>query len=323
MKILFPVKPKQLEAMPLVAVADKDPAPLSPLIRGDMEIVIDVSWLSYRSAYAYWDLQDKGVHTGHVYGALMTLFTLYKEYSTQYNIQFVFALDGEPVWRKQQHPEYKAGRLKTLGYDPRTDVVTLFSFIPGKFIQNASEEADDLIAAYIKKESPNGKKFVIISADKDLWVLKDRFNVDVLGTKLLKVSSEHVLENFFTTRSVFVSLAKAIIGDDGDNLPKVMRFPRKDLSSIFDSMDYPSVDRMLAVAGILCDDGKITKRAYQLLLDNEAQIRKTYALASLREDTDYETVPSNPDKPELEKILTNINCTTLVPRLDTLFRGSL
>ena len=323
MKILFPVKPKQLDFLPPAPRVEPEPVPLEPIIRVDMEIVIDISWLSYRSAYAYWDLQYGGAHTGHVYGALMTLFTLYKEYGARYNIKFVFALDGEPVWRKQQHPEYKAGRLKTLGYDPREDVVNLFSYLPGKFIQNESEEADDLIAAYIKKEFPNGKKFVIISADKDLWVLKDRFNVDVLGTKLLKLNESHVEDNFFTTKSSFVSLSKAIIGDDGDNLPKVLRFPRKDLATIFSVMESPSVDGMFSVASSLVSEDRISKRAYQLLVDNEPQIRMTYSLASLREDTTYEVVESKPDRLELERLLTEINCTTLVPRLDTLFRGEL
>jgi len=145
----------------------------------------------------------------------------------------------------------------------------------------------------------------------------------ILGNKLEPLDEGRIFLNFYTSKSSFVSIAKSIIGDDGDNLPKVLRFPRKDLTSIFAAMEYPTIESMFETAKVLSENKKITPRAYQLLVDNVHQIRKTYALASLREDVAFTQENCVPNELLVSSELNRLGCATLIPRLGTFFRGSL
>lgn len=322
MKVLFPTKPAAVPPPPPV-VEEVAPLPLAPVERSPLDILVDVSYLSYRSAHAYWDLTHQGVHTGHVYGSFLALLTLHKEYYPSYDLRFIFATDGEPVWRKSQYEDYKAGRLKTLGYDPRHDVVRMLSLVPGIIASNEDEEADDVIASYIRKTSKENpdRRFVVLSSDKDLWALRDEKNVTIIGNKMHKVTDEELLDSFFTKNPVFIPLSKAIIGDEGDNLPKVMRFPRKDLALIFENTGYPDVDSMFAAADKLVVAGKIAERSSKLLRENEAQIRKTYSLATLRNAIWFNEYKTDSSKESLVAFLKSFGCNSLLPRVDSLYRS--
>lgn len=71
-------------------------------------IIIDTSYLIYRSYFAYPKLSNNGIGTGAFFGFAKTVIALIKEYRPQ---ALIFALDTpEQTWRHKEIVGYKAGR---------------------------------------------------------------------------------------------------------------------------------------------------------------------------------------------------------------------
>lgn len=309
--------PRALEEM-----ATPPPPHSEPTLHSFRErhLVIDLSNLAYRAAHAHADLSHEGQPTGHIFGAFSILLNLWglAGGDSRHKPKLVFALDGTPVWRKAQFPDYKAGRTSTLGYDPRHDVISLFSLLPGVMLVNPTEEADDLIGSYVGAFQGPESEFTVSSSDKDLWVLLKFPNVSVLGNQQEEVGEELLIKRFFTPRPEFVSLVKGVIGDDGDNLPKVLRYPRKDLQKILAHMSAPTVPELLNSARTLRAEDQISERGLKLLLEHEAQIGSTVGLASLR-DVPYDVRVNKPDLRSLCTILEGAACYSLLDRVGEFF----
>jgi DNA polymerase I len=71
-------------------------------------LIIDTSYLIYRSHFAYPRLTSNGVATGAFFGFAKTVIALIKEYKPD---TLIFALDTpKPTWRHKLKDDYKAGR---------------------------------------------------------------------------------------------------------------------------------------------------------------------------------------------------------------------
>lgn len=71
-------------------------------------LIIDTSYLIYRSHFAYPRLTTNGVPTGAFFGFAKTVIALIKEYTPD---TLIFALDTpKPTWRHEVKNDYKAGR---------------------------------------------------------------------------------------------------------------------------------------------------------------------------------------------------------------------
>ena len=112
---------------------------------------------------------------------LNSLRGINKKFRKDYG-ELVIASDGKHSWRKQIFPNYKANRKKSRdqsGHDWESIFdflnrikLELKEFLPYKFIELETAEADDVIAVLIRRMeriiSPNhAKKILIVSGDKD------------------------------------------------------------------------------------------------------------------------------------------------------------
>ncbi len=115
-------------------------------------LIIDSSYLIFRSFFAYPKFAHKDQATGAIYGYLKTVFNLLKDYPID---KLVIARDlPVPTWRHQIHDGYKAGR-------PAPDPAMLSQFpILESWFESITKnnfavpgyEADDIIFTTVLKE---------------------------------------------------------------------------------------------------------------------------------------------------------------------------
>lgn len=189
------------------------------------------------------DLRNsKGLPTGIYFQFLRTLRTLIKKESLT---QMYVAWDSPFSWRKDYYPEYKANRKDKNKSDDFKEYFNqldylkkMCEFVNLKQIQKERYEADDL-AAFFSKAAVEGQDTLLISNDKDWHQL-----VHPKCTQYIPRSQKKLTAEMFTAVTgcddveMFQSM-KAIMGDDGDNVPGVvgvgeitaLKYLKGDLSS--------------------------------------------------------------------------------------------
>jgi len=148
-----------------------------------MRLVIDCSYLCYRSLHTLGDLSQGEKKVGIIFGFLRQILKLSDQFKTN---KFVFCWDSRKSYRKLIYPDYKGQRRVDMTEEEsenyeialeqfdeiREKVLPYMGF--NNIFHQTGYEADDLIA-HIVYRIPDDT--VIVSADKDLFQLlrKDRF----------------------------------------------------------------------------------------------------------------------------------------------------
>lgn len=206
-------------------------------------LLIDTSYLIFRSYFAYPDLTTKDsssgeeVHTGAFFGFAKTVLSLIKELQPEI---LIFADDRpEPTWRHGVLDSYKAGRPpledKMLFQLPiiknwAAQITSNYQAIPGF-------EADDIIKTYCEQlpDSDNYRTY-IFSSDRDLYQLLDRRDVC-----FLQVEKSNYQTKFFGSQDFVDKYEiqpeqwldyKALVGDNSDNLKGVSGIGPKTATTI-------------------------------------------------------------------------------------------
>ena len=138
-------------------------------------LIVDCSQLCYSSAFTMGDLSHEEQQTGVIFGFLLQVFRLAKDFDTT---QFVFCWDSRKRAREGMYPDYKADRKEKSPFDENTihqvrlqmgllreKVLPEMGF-KNNFIKTGLE-ADDLIACAVRQIPGN----VVISNDSDLYQL--------------------------------------------------------------------------------------------------------------------------------------------------------
>jgi len=186
-----------------------------------MKIIIDCSWLCYRSSFGIGDLSynNRSVHI--IFDFLRHLLKLAMDFN---HPQFVFCWDSKNSWRKIYSPIYKGNRGTDLTSEElavREDIygqindlrkiVLPYMGFKNSFWQNGYE-ADDLIASVVQS---NYDDFVIVAADEDLFQLLAN-NVQLFNLKRIYKDSDFN-EQFGIQPNQWAEV-KAIAGCSGDNI---------------------------------------------------------------------------------------------------------
>ncbi len=207
-------------------------------------LVIDTSYLIYRSYFAYPDLTYKGVHTGAIYGFIKTVFTLINQLLPDI---LVFACDTpEKTWRHKILPTYKTGRQEAeeqmiSQIEPILqwcNLVTQNVFLVSGF------EADDLIwtvCNHLQKGPENldnselgifetsqeilqRDQFLIFSADRDLYQMLVFPQVNFViqhNKKAISFFGKNEFELKFNLKPDQWVDFKSLVGDASDSLKGV------------------------------------------------------------------------------------------------------
>jgi DNA polymerase I len=200
-------------------------------------LIIDSSYLVFRSFFAYPKLTHNNQPTGAIYGYLKTIFSLLKDYPID---RLVIARDlPTPTWRHQIHAGYKAGRP-----EPDPDMISQFPILQSWFetltsnnFAKAGFEADDIIFTAVLKELVNEKTMTTWQTQQyDQSTADNLFSETVQSQDLIRWSSmdsqrktEDPIYIFSADRDLFQLLIFPNV--------KILQSQPKGQLRVFESMD--------------------------------------------------------------------------------------
>jgi DNA polymerase-1 len=242
--------------------------------------IIDGNSYIYRAYHAIRGLKNsEGFPTNAIYGFTNMLVKIMQE-SPDY-IAVIFD-KGKKTFRNEIYSEYKATRPPmpdelVMQIPFIKDVVKAFNL---SLIEQEGLEADDLIAAIVKKFK-NDTQIFIITSDKDLTQLIDK-NVLIWDTlKDKKIDENNIKEKFGVEREYIIDYL-SLIGDKSDNIPGVKGIGPKaavKLINEFGSLEniYKNIDKIenKRIANLLkenMDNAFLSKRLIKLKDDIEISI---------------------------------------------------
>lgn len=211
-----------------------------------MIVVIDGTHLVHRSFHTFRQLSNsEGYHTGTIYG----FFSIMLSYREKIGNKFIITWEGGNCWRKQIYAGYKKKReekrtVTQEDYNELTnamrDIKILCSLIGLIQIEKEGYEADDVIAAIVKKLKSDIK---ILSGDKDLLqLINDKNNISVLRPHpklgLMEYKEETVKENF-NVSVADMPLYLSILGDHSDNIDGIKGYGKVKSSRFINSESEP------------------------------------------------------------------------------------
>lgn len=191
-------------------------------------VLYDGNNIAMASAYTGGEMQNSnGVLTGGLYNFLRTVHSLQKQMNADH---ISVAWDAANPWRKDLLPTYKESRKKenlpeieawwqAFNYQ-RGEMKRMSAALGFTHITAPRQEADDIAGHIVQKLKPEDE-LVLVTNDGD-WFQLVRENVTVYRPR---TKDWVTLENFSEVTSCdspeqFL-LAKAIVGDDGDDIPGV------------------------------------------------------------------------------------------------------
>lgn len=175
-------------------------------------------------------MSTHGYQMGGCVGSLKTLQRLCREYQPS---AVYFAWEGGGSTRRRKiYPEYKSsrkpGRLNRFYEDDIPDsesnrkhqLITLLSILkhtPVCQVYVSDCEGDDIVA-YLCRGPLRGEDKVIVTADKDMYQLLD-VSTRIYSLYKKNFVTQDTLYDEYRIKSHNFCLAKALCGDDGDNVP--------------------------------------------------------------------------------------------------------
>lgn len=213
-----------------------------------------------------------GYPTGHVYRFFRTIY----KWKRDYGGHLVFCYEGGEKYRYSLFPSYKAGRKREIDFNPAPDVMRLLSLISCTEIRPVDAEADDAIAAFIRRKK--NANHLILSSDKDLWTLRSP-HVQIVSFQEMLTEADiqkSCTKHYGVASPKSITLAKALYGDKSDGLPPVPRLLKKHLSPLLEQVSTP--DELFESLE------QLPGATAQKIREHETQIRTMWDVVSLRHD---------------------------------------
>ncbi len=214
-------------------------------------LIIDTSYLIYRSYFAYPLLTSNGQNTGAIYGFIKTVLSLIKEFEPN---TLSFACDlPQKTWRHEVYSDYKSGRPE-VDVQMREQIPIILEWcglVTTNFFSAAGFEADDIIftlcvdeiydfqgskdkklnvsedVIFEKNETifldNSLQEFLIFSSDKDLYQLLVQPKIEFISQhkgKIEKFNLNDFRQKYELEPRQWVDY-KALVGDSSDNLKGV------------------------------------------------------------------------------------------------------
>ncbi len=253
-------------------------------------LIIDGLNLAFRCHHApgLSNLTDsQGRPTGMIVGFLRSLAAFKKRYPEAH---VWVAWDGSAKRRKARYADYKSQRPTRVEGEGFNPIAVLREILPSLGVSqawNPNEEADDVIATLVRQALPD-KRNLIFSMDRDFLQLvtqNTRYLYPAVGArKEVLYDRERVVEVWGVPPEKIVQL-RALLGDKSDNLPGVVRVPKKVLKILL--KEYGSIGGLFA-----SNLSGVSKMQYERLRAAEPQVRINSDLMSLE---DVEVFRIDPD----------------------------
>lgn len=217
-------------------------------IVADQVILVDFSWLTYRSYYAFEglsvEIDGQVVKTGTMYGTLRDINQILETFPLALVVVITEGLD--PDDRNVILPEYKGTRTEKLEvFELRDDTLSALANFPRvHFVRGVRGEADDAIGIMARWAVDEGARQVFIhSKDNDMLQiprnLEDAQKIGYLDDGRFVPFGEFCQKKYGVPCHKIL-LYRSVLGDGSDNIPRLIdRFPRKLLKEIVDHIDHP------------------------------------------------------------------------------------
>jgi len=283
-------------------------------------LLFDTSWVAYASLLAkvYCDMSFEGKKTGHVFGFMSKILSMFKYYggADLNNTELIFALDNYPEDIYKEFPEYKGFRIHN--FDPIPDTEKLITLFSCYHASAPKTEADSVISSIVKVKHSNHKVYVV-SRDKDLWPMLNMENVIITAKSKEYVTSELFNKRFGINNPEYIALHKAIFGDQSDNIPKLPgRLSHKIIHRYIDESDG-SPGGFYKIWGT---KEKIPEGTYKFVLAGKKQVEKMYRLIRLDFEVKYDlknNIKTLNDKQKLMDFLHKFGIYKFDESVDCLF----
>ena len=261
-------------------------------------LLVDTSYLIFRSYFAYPDLTtkdqktDQQVHVGAFFGFAKTILGLIKEIQPEV---LIFADDRpEPTWRHEVLDSYKAGRPPL--EDKMRFQLPIIKQWAGSVTANYAAvpgfEADDIIKTYCE-QFPDSKNYqtYIFSSDRDLYQLLTREDVCFIQIEKSNYQTKYFgardfVEKYEIEPQQWIDY-KALVGDNSDNLKGVSGIGPKTATTILQRigkleylLDYLDTGNMNLAVQEFVNDSKNSKIIDKIRVER-ATLDQTKNLATL------------------------------------------
>ena len=165
-------------------------------------MLIDMSMMLYRAAYANPYLKHDGIHTGAIFGCVQQLTTAILEVKPSLIIP---CFDCPPYFRSKEFSDYKKGRsagkigfvdIKGMIATSSNDMADAFMLLGIPHFVAPGFEADDLIAYFCYDRHLDHESIIIVSSDSDLYQMFELHNVQMWNSKKGYYGRDEFLREF-------------------------------------------------------------------------------------------------------------------------------
>lgn len=240
-------------------------------------VLFDLSYMMYRNYYASKNeqvLSWNGVETGLLYRFFRSFFSVLKK---EKDSMYVLCRDMKPYKRFSYYSNYKGHRSSSdesfkIQAHQLCDYFEMFSTA---LVGQIGYEADDIIAAYIKKYADDNTEFVIISSDSDLYQL---LNSSVRMMSKNKMITSSNLKELYGVDPQHVVTYKSIVGDGSDDIVGIKGVGKKSAIAYIEGNAKPKVIEAIEHHKEMIERNK---RLIQLPYDDEIDVSlPTYSFST-------------------------------------------
>jgi DNA polymerase I len=282
--------------------------------------LIDGNSLLYRAFHALPQsiATSSGLPTNALYGFASMLVKLLSEGDEEVGIAVVWD-GGEPKFRTEVYPEYKAHRPSTpdelkMQVEHLPEILSAMN-VPT--VRAEGYEADDVIATLARKV-PDDVELMLVTGDQDAMQLVDG-NVQVLRTtrgvsETKTYGRDEVVEEYGVTPEQIPDY-KGLVGDSSDNIPGVRGIGPKGAKTLL--QQHPTLDELFEDL-----DSVSAKGTRQKLEENRESAFMSRELARMRYDAPVEFdegyLRFGGVSPRLREVLRRFEFRTLAQRFESL-----
>ncbi len=286
------------------------------MIKNARLFIIDGTSLVYRAFHAIPDTlsNSEGLHTNAIYGFTQSITKILKDYSPEYMV-ICFDMRG-PTVRHLEYEGYKAARppMPDLLSSQLPYIKKILKVLNVRVLESPSLEADDLIAALVKKAATQKEslKSFIVSSDKDLYQLVGDGTVILDYIKGREYEEDDVEKKFGVTPKRIRDML-ALAGDNSDSIPGVKGVGIKTAVKLVNEYGsiqdiYDNLDKISAV------------KLREKLIAGKDMAFLSHSLVTLRDDIDLNVELSElkyegPDKKGLAALLKELEFTNMLKAL--------
>jgi DNA polymerase-1 len=290
--------------------------------QAEVSVLVDNSNLSYRAFYPNKELKtSQGMPSGHVYGCIRMLITLFRNLNT--TICPIFCYDGvnAKAERLKLYPDYKGNRTPH-EVDPIAGSKELVINIPGLHIEQEGFEGDDAVAWAVNLISP--RPIIVYTGDEDMISLMRLPNVRVFSpNKGRMVEKADWLKKYHVEDPARIYLAKALFGDSSDNIKGVERLLKKQVEPILNSEKCVDVSAFYDIISVQPES--MSDKMWQKTLDAKDRVLINYQVVLPRVEgftkaAVKRTIKNEENKRKLLEVLTKYECVSTLAEAEDLYK---